>query len=67
MLQTSRRWTAQEDADLLTFKNSGMSVQRMALRLKRSSRAITTRLAVLRSEAVPEQTAKTEPIAAEAH
>ena len=61
MLQTSRRWTAEEDAELLTLKNSGISVQRMALRLKRSSRAITTRLAVLRSQAVPEQTAKIEP------
>ena len=61
MLQTSRRWTAQEDADLLAFKNSGMSVQRIALRLKRSSRAITIRLALLRSQPVLEQPAEIEP------
>ena len=61
MLQTSRRWTADEDAELLTFKNSGLSVQRIAFRLKRTNRAITTRLALLRTQPVQEQTAEIEP------
>lgn len=52
-MRHNRQWTNQEDAELLTLKNSGLSVQRMAVRLKRTNRAVGVRLAMLRRRPLP--------------
>ena len=40
-------WTNEEDAELLALLNNGISRQRMAVRLKRTNRAIEVRLGLL--------------------
>ena len=50
MPRGSRPWSDQEDAELLALKNTGVSPQRMSVRLKRTSRAIKVRLSFLRRD-----------------
>ena len=45
----SRIWTDDEDAELLALKKQGLSVLRISVRLKRTSRAINVRLSFLQS------------------
>ena len=40
-------WTNEEDAELLALLHKGLSRQRMAVRLKRTNRAIEVRLGLL--------------------
>ena len=47
MSRKSLLWTNEEDAELLALLNSGISRQRMAVRLKRTNRAIEVRLGLL--------------------
>ena len=56
----SRIWTDQDDAELLALKSQGLSAQRMAVRLKRTTRAVSVRLALLRSRRVHEQMGEIE-------
>ena len=45
----SRIWTDGEDAELLALKRQGVSVLRISVRLKRTTRAINVRLSFLQS------------------
>ena len=50
MHRGNRAWSEEEDAELLALKNSGVSAQRICVRLKRTSRAIQVRLSFLRRQ-----------------
>jgi hypothetical protein len=48
MLMRNRTyWTDEENTELLALKNSGVSIQRISVRLKRTQRAIAVRLYIL--------------------
>jgi hypothetical protein len=48
MKNLRRRWTKQEESDLLKWASQGVSVLLMAARLKRSIMAVQDRLTILR-------------------
>jgi cephalosporin-C deacetylase-like acetyl esterase len=48
MKNLRRRWTRQEESDLLKWASQGVSVLLMAARLKRSLSAVHDRLTILR-------------------
>ena len=60
MYRRSTQWTAEEDAELSSLKNSGMSDQRISVRLRRTTRAIAVRLALLRKRPMQLQSEPTE-------
>jgi hypothetical protein len=45
----SKPWTPEEEGELIKLRESGVSLNRMAIRLRRTKRAISVRLADLRS------------------
>ena len=53
LVRSKTCWTEDEDAELLALTSRGVSVQRISVRLKRTKRAITVRLSVLRHNGQP--------------
>jgi hypothetical protein len=52
MGRSNRPWSADDDATLLAVQNDGISLQRIAVRLGRTNRAVKARLALLRRRAI---------------
>jgi hypothetical protein len=54
-MRQGRHWSEQDDALLLALARDGVSHQRIAIRLKRTRRAIETRLSFLRRQQASER------------
>jgi hypothetical protein len=50
MARNSRPWSAAEDATLQSLLDAGISLQRVAIRLKRTRRAVEVRRALLNKQ-----------------